>query len=92
MTIISVTNLSKNYSNADGLLRLPSPSTLPDLHAQCVTTYNIAQVQALPITFGDIQKATRLDTILGKVYHYVQEEWRNKVRTRRTATLYTSQK
>jgi len=53
-----------NHSNADGLSRLPLPSTLPDLDVQCVTTFNIAQVQALPVTFGDIQKATRLDTML----------------------------
>jgi len=82
----------KNHSNADGPSRLPLPSTLPDLHAQCVATFNNAEVQALPVTFGNIQKATRLDTILGKVYHYVQEGWHNKVCTRRTATLYTSQK
>jgi len=36
-------------------------------------------VQALPVTFGDTQKATRRDTILGKVYYYVQEGWPNKV-------------
>jgi len=69
--------------------RLPLPSTLPDLNAQYVTTFNIAQVQALPVTFGDIQKVTKRDTILGKVNHYIQEGWPNKVCTRRTATLYT---
>jgi len=79
----------KNHSNADGPSGLPLPSTLP---AQCVTTFNIVQVQSLPVTFGDIQKATRLDTVLGKVYHYVQEGWHNKACTRRTATLYISQK
>jgi len=36
-------------------------------------------VQALSVTFGDIQKATRRDTILGKVYRYVQEGWPDKV-------------
>ena len=68
-----------NHGNADGLSRLPLPSTLPDLDSQCVTTFNIAQVQALPVTFGDIQKNTRRDTILGKVYHYLQEGWPTKV-------------
>ena len=52
---------------------------LPDLDSQCVTTFNTAQVQALPVTFGDIQKATRRDTILSKVYHYIQEGWPTKV-------------
>ena len=68
---------------------LPLPSTLPDLDAQCVTTFNIAQVQALPITFGDIQKAARCDTILGKVYRYVQEGWPMYQGTRGTSTLQT---
>ena len=31
-----------NHGNADGLSRLPLPSTLPDLDSQCVTTFNIA--------------------------------------------------
>ena len=68
-----------NHGNADGLSRLPLPSILPDLDSQCVTTFNFAQVQSLPVTFGDIQKATRRDTILGKVYRYVQEGWPSKV-------------
>jgi len=63
-----------SHGNADGLSRLPLPSTLPDLDSQCLTTFNIAQVQALPVTFGDIQKATRRDAILSKVYRYIQED------------------
>ena len=39
----------------------------------------IAHVQAFPVTFGGIQKATRRDTILGKVYHYVREGWPTRV-------------
>ena len=46
------------HGNADSLSRLPLSSTLPNLDAQCATTFNIAQVQALPVTFGEIQKAT----------------------------------
>ena len=36
-------------------------------------------MQALPVTVRDIQNATRRDTILSKVYCYVQEGWSNKV-------------
>ena len=32
-----------------------------------------------PVTVGDIQKATRRDTVLGKVYRCIQEGWRDKV-------------
>ena len=32
-----------------------------------------------PVTVGDIQKATRRGTILSKVYHCIEEGWRNKV-------------
>jgi len=68
-----------SHGNADDLSRLPLPSTLPDLDSQCVTTINIAQVQALLLTLGDIQRATRRDTVLIKVYHYMQEGWPTKV-------------
>ena len=64
---------TSNHDNADGLSRLPLPSTLPDLDSQCVTTFNLAQVQALHVTVGDIQKATRHDIVLGKVYCYMLE-------------------
>ena len=40
-----------NHGSADGLSRLSLPSTLPDLDSQCITTFNNAQVQALPVTF-----------------------------------------
>ena len=69
MTTISDTSPLQTMV-VDGLSRLPLPSTLPDLYDQC-ETFNIAQVQVFPVTFGGIQKATICDTILSKVYHYV---------------------
>ena len=53
------------HGNADGLSRLPLPSITPTLDTQNVTTL---QVQTLPVTFQDIQRATRCDPTLGKVY------------------------
>jgi len=40
------------------------------------TSYT-AQEQVLPVTFGNVLKATRWATMPGKVYHYVQEWWPN---------------
>ena len=62
-----------DHGNADGLSRLPLPLTSPTTDTQGAATFNIGQVQALPVTFQHIQKATRRDKILGKVYRYVIE-------------------
>ena len=67
------------HGNADGLSRLPLPSTTPTLDAQTVTTFNTSQVEALPVTFQDIQRATRRDPTLGKVYRYVLDGWPSHV-------------
>ena len=68
---------TENHGNADGLSRLPLPSTdsPPDSATQTIAAFNIGQVQALPVTFQDIQQATRRDTTLSKVYQYVQQGW-----------------
>ena len=41
--------------------------------------FNIGQIQALPLTAQDIQRATQRDAILGKVYKYVQQGWPKQV-------------
>ena len=38
-------------------------------------TFNIGQIQALPVTFQNIQKSTCYDPISGKVYRYVLNGW-----------------
>ena len=70
---------TKDHGNVDGLSRLPLPATTPSLDAQAATTFNIGQVQALPVDFKEIQKATRCDPTLSKVYRYVQDGWPNQV-------------
>ena len=67
------------HGNADGLSRLPLPVTTPSLDIQSATTFNISQIQALPVTFQFIQKATRRDPVLGKVYHNVIGGWPSHV-------------
>ena len=54
------------HSNADGLSRLPLSSTdAPS--SRGISIFNIGQVQALPVTFRDVQKATHQDKTLSKV-------------------------
>ena len=66
------------HSNADGLSRLPLPSTNSDPRKED-SIFNVCQVQALPVSFRDIQQATRRDKLLGKVLSYTQMGWLNQV-------------
>ena len=66
-----------DHSNADGLSRLPLPSK--DISPESVSIFNVAQIQALPVTFKKIQKATSRDTVLSKVLMYVQNGWPDEV-------------
>ena len=68
-----------DHCNADGLSRLPLPLTTSTMDTLGATTFNIGQVQALPVTFKDIQKATRHDALLGKVYRYVLDGWPSQI-------------
>ena len=70
---------TEKHGNADGLSRLPLPSTDSSSDSHTVAAFNIGQVQALPVTCQDIQQATRRDTTLSKVYQYVQQGWLKKV-------------
>lgn len=62
---------SQAHSNADGLSRLPLPAlnTRPGSED---SIFNICQVQALPVSCKDIQKATRQDKTLAKVLNYTR--------------------
>ena len=40
-----------------------------------ITIFIIGQVQALPVTFQDVQKSTRHDPTLGKIIRYVMGGW-----------------
>ena len=67
-----------NHCNADGLSRLPLPSG-DHPSGREVSIFNVGQAQALPVTFHDIQTATRQDKTLGKVFTYVQNGWPTQV-------------
>ena len=60
------------HANADGLSRLPlgtrhSPST--------DSIFTIGQIQALPVTAEQVATATRQDSVLSRVLHFVKEGW-----------------
>ena len=66
------------HCNADGLSRLPLPSS-DTPSGRGVSIFNVGQVQALPVTFRDVQKATRRDKTLSKVFTSVQNGWPEQV-------------
>ena len=70
---------TNDHGNADGLSRLPLPLTGPSCDTHAISTFNLGQVQALPVTFQEIQQATRRDTSLSKVLQYVQQGWPKQV-------------
>ena len=67
------------HGNADGLSRLPLPTTSPSVDTTAASTFNIGQVQALPVTSEDIARATRCDSVLSKVYQYIGRGWPSQV-------------
>ena len=69
---------TRDHCNADGLSRLPLPSVHHPTRRED-SLFNVAQAQALPVTVRDIQKATRQDITLGRVFTYVQQGWPQQV-------------
>jgi len=65
------------HSNADGLSRLPLPVTAEKGSVDSI--FNMAQIQSLPVTAIDVQKATRSDRILSKVFQYVRNGWPREI-------------
>ena len=68
---------SQMHSNANGLSRLPLP--VPNSQTSKDSIFNVCQVQALPVSFRDIQQTTRRDKLLGKVHTYTQTGWPRQV-------------
>ena len=65
---------TSKHANADGLSRLP-------LHVQReeeptdVEVFNVAQVDALPVTAQQLGQATCSDPNLSKVWQYTKTKW-----------------
>ena len=69
---------SQRHSNADGLSRLPL--TVDDsISDDGVTIFNICQIEALPLMFQDVKRATRRDRTLSQVLSFVKTGWPQQV-------------
>ena len=61
-----------------GLSRLPLPAAgagTDELTVADVDVFNIAQIEALPVTVDQLGQATRRDVDLSQVWQYVQLGW-----------------
>jgi hypothetical protein len=67
-----------NHGNADGLSRLPLPSTTSELSSsqeEGIAVFNIGQIQSLPVSFQEIKEITGRDKLLSKVLCFVRNGW-----------------
>ena len=65
---------TKQHANAHGLSRLPL-GTRREVPLNCIETFMIGQIQAMPVTAEQVQTATRCDLMLSQVFRYVQNGW-----------------
>ena len=63
------------HSNTDGLSRLPLPSQDTSLTTEVASVFHIGLIQTLPVTFQQVQSATRCDPTLSKIATYAQSGW-----------------
>ncbi len=69
---------TESQSNADGLSRLPLPVLDSDNGAEAVSLFNVSQVP-LPVTFQQVQQATKRDPVLSKLLRYVRQGWPTQI-------------
>ena len=64
------------HGNADGLSRLPLSSSTEDNVDDVETTlFNIAQIEYLPVTAEQVQRATAKDALLSRVLQFTKLGW-----------------
>ena len=68
---------SADHCNADGLSCLPLHQT--DRTSSVPAIYNMAQIQALPVTYKNIKKCSQKDPVLSKVIRYLKSGWPAKM-------------
>jgi len=71
---------TSTHSNADGLSRLPLRDSTALGYLPDATNFNIAQIDALPVTSAELEVATQRDSILSKVLYYTRTRWPNVVK------------
>ena len=70
---------TQEHSNADALSRLPLPRPQYSESSSEPSAFNIRQIRFLPLTFKTVQRATRSDQSLNKVYFYTTKGWPNAI-------------
>ena len=72
---------TEQHTNADSLSCLPLPleTDTSTLSLEITSVFNIAQIEALPITSTEIGSATKKDSILSKVYRSTKNAWPENV-------------
>ena len=69
------------HGNADGLSRLPLPSTTSDLPMAPELVLLLEHLAESPVTASDNKKFTRCDPVLSQVLLFVMQGWLNKCDT-----------
>ena len=70
---------TERHANAGSLSRLPSKSPCSDTVQDEATIFSLCQVEYLPVPGEEIQKASRNDPILSKVFYYTKFGWPKQV-------------
>ena len=76
---LSVYHCVSAHANADSLSRLPLQDSSSGECLSEVSVYNISQISVLPVSVVQVCKATRADSVLSKVVHYLRSGWPVKV-------------
>ena len=67
-------------ANSDGYSRLPIPATNKgEGSATVASTFNLNQINVLPLDAGQLKQATKTDPVLMKVLQYTQNGWPTEI-------------
>ena len=71
---------TKLHANADCLSRLPLTTlTVADPVPSVSSIFCVSQIQTLPVSLVQLQRATCTDLVLSRVYQYTQSGWPQQV-------------
>ena len=70
---------TRDHGNADGLSRLPLDHQPNEDSSADPRVFNLAQIEALPVTSKKVQLQTRNDPVLSKVIDYTTRGWPDQI-------------
>jgi len=71
---------TSTHSNADGLSQLPLKNAASLGYLPDAANFNIAQIDALPVTAAELEIGKHKDSILSKVLYYTKTGWLNVIK------------